>query len=56
MLKYRGYTLNRHADGTWYWTDERGFVHTGAPGAKFKTTREAMDNVDHYKRNMRNVG
>lgn len=55
MTLYRGYDIKQDANGNWFWTDERGFTHDGQPGAKFKTDEEAFNDVDAYKRNMRNA-
>jgi hypothetical protein len=59
---YRGYEIQSHPLGGFYWTDERGFDHfdgcmqsatpRDARTDAFKTDEAAMDNIDAYKRNM----
>ena len=63
---YRGYEIKPHVNGGFYWTDERGFDHTGnildsathidSRKGCFATSDKAMDDIDSYKRNMRNAG
>lgn len=65
MTIYRGYDIKPHGSGGFFWTDERGFDHTGniADAAThidervclFKTEEEAMDDIDRYKRAMREI-
>lgn len=60
---YRGYEIKPHVNGGFYWTDERGFDHTGNPVGSalpihrrtgcYPTADAAMDSIDQYKRNMR---
>ncbi len=63
MTIYRGYDIKPHANGGFYWTDERGFDHTGNIadeathiGARtdcYPTEDKAMDAIDAYRRNLR---
>lgn len=63
MTIYRGYEIKTHANGGFYWTDERNFDHTGnvldiaSPIEQrtdcFATEEKAMDSIDAYKRNLR---
>lgn len=63
---YRGYEIIPHPNGGFYWTDERGFDHTGhnvhsathiaTRGGCYPTAGDAMDSIDQYKRNMRRGG
>lgn len=60
---YRGYEIKPHPNGGFYWTDERGFDHTGNPldaathidsrAGCFPTADKAMDDIDAYKRNLK---
>jgi hypothetical protein len=59
---YRGYEITKHANGGFYWTDERGFDHfagfqMATPRDQrtdgFPTEEAAMDAVDQYRRNLR---
>lgn len=62
---YRGYEIKPHRNGGFYWTDERGFDHTGNDTDAatpindrtgcYPTSDAAMDAIDTYKRNMRNA-
>lgn len=58
---YRGYEIKPHANGGFYWTDERGFGHfAGLQSATpverrtdgFATDEAAMDSIDAYRRNL----
>lgn len=59
---YRGYEIKPHANGGFYWTDERGFDHfdgimqiatpRDAHTDAFKTDEAAMDSIDAYRRNL----
>lgn len=65
MDTYRGYDIKPHANGGFYWTDERGFDHTGsmldsathidARTGCYPTADDAMDSIDAYKRAMRDA-
>ena len=65
MTIYRGYDIKSHANGGFYWTDERGFDHTGditdmathieARVCRFKTEEDVMNDIDRHKRMMRVV-
>lgn len=60
---YRGYEIKTHANGGFYWTDERGFDHTGniadsathidARKGCYATQDAAMDSIDRYKRSVK---
>ena len=57
---YRGYEIVPHGNGGFYWTDERGFDHTGSMNGIcgprdqytgcYPTADKAMDAIDAYRR------
>lgn len=59
---YRGYEIKPHINGGFYWTDERGFDHTGniydeathidARQCYHMNEEDCMNDIDDYKRNM----
>jgi hypothetical protein len=60
---YRGYEIEPHASGGFFWTDERGFDHFGsneqdatprdARTDGYPTADKAMDAIDAYRRAQR---
>ena len=54
---YRGYEI-QPITGGFMWTDERGFDHYAESVCKvpYATADKAMDDIDAYKRNIRNAG
>lgn len=51
---YRGYDITQREDGKFVWTDERGFVHDNM-GAGHTKDEDAYDDIDRYKRSMRDA-